>query len=219
MQKPTSLWNRVHVSWRFVTNLCASVPSDPEVVKKWLDARKPKAKPPQGKSIGEIQEEVVSTLAEPETEFVQLIFQRVPPGLAVRMATIKAHIKDCASVLSSLYIGKIEKEKSFAVRMKNGIYYPPEVYWVPMLRHDGTRVTQADGTLDRFVHTFQGNSLKQFEYSTGARLDFDLLLLGNAVKVNDLHTIFQYGGVHGYAGERGAGEGRYTYTIEEETNG
>lgn len=216
MSKPIdSIWKRVRVSWRFVTDLCGSVPSDPEVVKKWIEARKPKAKPPQGKSIEEIQEEVFETLAEPEPEFVRLIFQRQSSNLAVRMSTIRAHIKDCASVLSSLFIGKIQGEKSFAVRMKNAIYYPPEVYWVPILRHDGTPVKEPDGTKDAFVHTFQGNSLKQFETVKDARIDFELWLLGNAVKRTDLDRIFQYGGPHGYAGERGAGEGRYTYSLKE----
>jgi len=216
MSKPTdSIWKRINVSWAFVTNLCGSVPSDPNVVQKWIDARKPAAKPPQGKSIEEIQEEVVATLAEPEAEFSRLVFQRMQGVCCVRMATIRAHIKDCASVLSSLYIGKISGEKSFAVRMKNAIYYPPEVYWVPILKADGTPAMQHDGTKDTFVHTFQGNSLKQFEFITDARIDFQLLLLGNAVKMADLHRIFEYGGVHGYAGERGAGEGRYTFTMKE----
>jgi len=78
MSKPTdSIWKRINVSWAFVTNLCGSVPSDPNVVQKWIDARKPAAKPPQGKSIEEIQEEVVATLAEPEAEFSRLVFQRM----------------------------------------------------------------------------------------------------------------------------------------------
>ena len=45
-------------------------------------------------------------------------------------------------------------------------------------------------------------------------MTFTLKVLGRSVSETDLHHLFEYGGVHGYAGERGDGEGRYNYTIE-----
>ena len=52
-------------------------------------------------------------------------------------------------------------------------------------------------------------------------MDFTLLVLtakGNkpSVAEEDLHTLMEYGGVHGYAGERSDGEGRYRFTLIKE---
>src|SRR5262245_12043692 len=43
VEKPkveTALWTLYRVRLSFLTNLCASVPADPEVIQKWLEARK-----------------------------------------------------------------------------------------------------------------------------------------------------------------------------------
>jgi hypothetical protein len=53
-----NLWTEYRVHWMFLTRICASVPADPEIVKKWIDAREPRVKPPARLSIGEINEEV-----------------------------------------------------------------------------------------------------------------------------------------------------------------
>jgi hypothetical protein len=39
------------------------------------------------------------------------------------------------------------------------------------------------------------------------------MVLGNSVSPGDLEKLFVYGGVHGYGGERGDGEGRYVATL------
>ena len=43
----------------------------------------------------------------------------------------------------------------------------------------------------------------------------DLIEGKPAISKADLESIFEYGGVHGYAGERGDGEGRYFATVQE----
>lgn len=53
--KPESLWTQYRVTWLFLTKLCGSVPADPELQKKWIEARQPKAKPPGGRSIGSMR--------------------------------------------------------------------------------------------------------------------------------------------------------------------
>ena len=80
---------------------------------------------------------------------------------------------------------------------------------------------EADGRKDKAVHargpTGQPiNALKSFEYIEPAKLEFTLKVLGQSVQLSDLETLFQYGGVHGYGGERGDGEGKYIYRIEAE---
>lgn len=215
------MWTRYHVTWNGLNDLCASVPADPEIVKKWLDARMPENKPPGAKSIDEVQEEVFASLTGDfdRTGCNILTFQRHKGSCVMRAATIKAHLKDCARRISE-YTGKLVGEKSFAVKVINGVYPDPLIYWAPILRPDGTPVVTHDGERDKAIHTWRGAALKRFEWIEPWRLDFTLQVLTPApdkpvVHLKDLHRLMDYGGVHGYAGERGDGSGKYTFTIEE----
>jgi len=215
------IWTRYLVRWEFITNLCGSVPGDPELVKPWLDARKPTVKPAGAKSIDEIQEEVAGTIleGEPEVKYSYLVFQKWDGALVVRASTIKSHLKDCAKVLSNQYIGRIKGERAFSTRVINGVYVDNAKYWIPILRPDGAKIVDADSERDKAIHV-KGpmgqpmNALKRFQQIYPARLDFTLLVLGKSASQQDLETLFLYGGQHGYAGERGDGEGRYTFQIE-----
>lgn len=217
------LWTSYRVRWTFLTRLCASVPADPEIVKKWIEAREPRVKPAGALSIEEINEEVLASIERGEGEadqsFSMLVFQRHNGALVMRAGTVKAHIKDCARVLSAQYIGRIENERAFSTRVTNAVYPDQGVYWIPILREDGAPVREADGAYDKPIHvkgprgTF--NALKRFEFvEPPSVIEFTLKVLGRSVSETDLHHLFSYGGVHGYAGERGDGEGRYEYTIE-----
>jgi len=213
-----TIWTEYEVSWEFLTKLCGSVPADPELVRAWLDAREPEARPAGGRSIDEVQEEVMATLLEVEAAPSMLVFQRVGGVCVMRAATVRAHLKDCARVVSAQYVGKIQGERSFATKVINGVYVEESRYWLPVLRPDGTPVEDADGAYDKPVHA-RGprgqplNSLKRFEWIEPARLDFRLKVLGDSVKQRDLETLMTYGGVHGYAGERGDGEGKYRFRM------
>jgi len=218
------MWTRYEVEWRFVTKLCGSLPADPELQRKWLESRKPKVRPPDSKSIDEIAEEVAASTPDVIDEERGLyVFQRQEGGLVLRMATIRAHIKDCARVLSSLYIGRIEKEKSFAVKVLNSVYYPKEVYWTSVLSQgDAQQVKAPTGQYDKPIHvkTMQGerSALKTFEFVEGAMLRFPLEILTQpsgkqVISQDDLETIMDYGGTHGYGGERSDGEGRYEFKL------
>jgi hypothetical protein len=229
-----SMWTFYKVRLDFVTQLCASVPADPEIAKKWIEARQPAVRPPGGRSINEIQEEVFATLAlgEEQAPPSLLIFQRHQGVLSMRAATFRAHIKDCARVLSNQWIGTIEGERSFSTRVINGVYEDARQYWVPILRPDGTPVTTPDGTRDKAIHPKPNvSAIKTFEFVDPARIDFTVKVLTAvpgagkgkgekrkalpAVTLEDLSRVLEYGGTHGYAGERGDGEGRYTFEIEE----
>lgn len=221
------IWTQYEVTMDFCTKLVASVPADPDMVTKWLESRQPRNRPPDSRSITEIAQEVIDTLPpEGETEESGLlVFQRREGGLVVRMTTIRAHLKDCAQVLSRLYVGKIEKESSFAVKVKNAVYYPPQIYWLPILsQEDDKQIKEPAGRYDRGIHATtprgQINALKTLEYVENARLKVPLWILTNTkgkpvIPVDDLETLLVYGGTHGYGGERSAGEGRYFATIEE----
>lgn len=221
------IWTTFRVQWDGLTSLCGSVPADPEITRAWLEARAPSVRAPGARTINEINEEVFATLAEGEpNEGSLLVFQRVAGTVVMRAATVRAHLKDCARVISAQYVARIKGERAFSTRVINGVYLDPRVYWLPVLRPDGSAVTAADGERDKAIHvrTPQGapmNAIKRFEYVEPWRLDFTLQVLGKSVGRDDLEILMQYGGVHGYAGERGDGEGRYAATIseEEERNG
>jgi hypothetical protein len=224
------MWRRYRLRLDGLTKLCGSVPADPEIRKAWLEARMPRVRPPGGRSIDEINEEVFATLAEQETATAfdeeasaMLVFQRHEGGCVMRAATVKAHIKDMARKLSRLYIGKIKGESAFSTKLADAVYHDETQYWIPVLRPDGTPVTKHDGERDKPIHVYtpQGMraAIKRHEWIEPWRLDVVLKVLGAAgskrpvVSEEDLTRVFQYGATHGYAGERSDGEGRYTFTI------
>jgi hypothetical protein len=219
-----SLWMWYRLRWEFLTDLCASVPADPEVIAAWLAAREPRVKPAGALSIQEINEEVLASIergeGEPEQAYSMLVFQRHAGALSLRAATIRAHYKDCARVLSAQFIGRIQGERSFATRVINGVYHDERQYWIPICRQDGTPLTAPDDARDKAIHV-RGprgeplSALKKFEIvAPPSVVDITLKVLGRSVSETDLHHLFEYGGTHGYGGERGDGEGRYTYTLE-----
>ena len=218
------MWTEYKVRMMFLTKLCASTPADPELVKIWTATRQPKVRPPGGKSIDEINAEVIASIAEQaegeeETQYSMLVFQRENGGLVMRAATIKAHIKDCARVLSAQWVGKIQGERAFSTRVINGVYPDEMQYWLPILRSNGELVKTHDGEKDKPIHV-RGprgqtiNALKRYQWIEGARLDVTLKVLGKSVTQDDIEHVFRYGGVHGYGGERGDGEGKYQAEIE-----
>jgi len=218
------LWDRYRITWHFITSICGSVPADPAIIKKWLEARGPRVKPAGALSIQEINEEVLASIergeGEPDASFSMLVFQRHAGGLVMRYSTVRAHIKDCARVLSAQFVGRIQGERAFSTRVINGVYLEPAEYWIPIQRQDGSLITKADGTRDKAIHV-RGprgeplSALKNFEYiDPPSTMTFTLNVLGRSVSETDLHHVFMYGGMHGYAGERSDGEGRYSYELE-----
>lgn len=221
------MFKKYRVKMQFVERLCGSVPQNEEMIQPWLDSRKPTVRPPGAKSIVEVAEEVISTLPDQEAvnaeteKRITLGFQEYKGSLAMRGGTIKAHLKDCARILTQNYIGKIKGERSLAQRLLNCIMV--EEYYIPILK-DGEPVKKADGEFDKAIHvmTRMGpiNALKRIQYIQEGSLTFHLLIMANTadrlvVSEDDLRSVFTYGAVKGYGGERGDGEGRYTFTIEE----
>lgn len=219
------VWTQWTVEWEFLTKVCGSVPADPALVSKWLESRQPTVRPAGSRSMQEINEEVLASLErgaldEEDEEASLLTFQRTDGTLVVRAGTIRAHLKDCARQLSSFFVGRVKGERTFAVKVINCLYLDESQYWVPLLR-DGKPLAESDGFFDKAVHvmTRQGarSALKRIEYVDRPSLRFKLKTLGTVIREDDLHVLFQYGGTHGYGGERGDGEGRYTYTLTKES--
>jgi hypothetical protein len=252
-----NIWKEYDVRLDFLNALCGSVPGNDKLIEPWLNAQAPKVKPPGGKSIAEIHEEVFATLPEQgedtgEKKPARLVFQRIPLAgsekriLALRSATFRAHMKDCARTVSSLYVGKIEGERSFSSRVLNGVYHDEVAEFTPITKADRSYFYEDDPAIlnyDKPVHSKMPdgtpiNALKNIEYVEGASVTFRIKVLqakpkasasdakqpkGSptakpAVSQEDLETLLSYGGVHGYGGERSDGKGRYKFTVTEVTN-
>jgi hypothetical protein len=225
------LWTRFSVTWTFVSNLYGQTPADPEIVRSWVDARKPAAVPPQGRPLVEIAEEVMATLAEPPEDMERkslLVFQRDPTTtgdqrpIVFRAETIRAHLKDCARQVSAMVTSRLTGERAFSTRVINGVYLPLTQRWVPLQGPNGQAITEIHGYLDRPVRNARTNTtaLKRLEYiAPPVSITFELQVLGKSATVSDLHMLMDYGGVHGYGGERSMDGGKYLVTNLKEVIG
>lgn len=225
----SAMWLPHKVTFNFIGRLCGSVPANKDILKTWLDSRKPSVAPPSGKTIAEIAEEVINRLpdmGEESNEVVERtlnVFEQFEGKLAVRAATLRAHIKDCTSQVQNQLVGRIKNERNFTTRVKNGLYIGGNLRdeigeELVLILKDGQPISKWDGLQERLVHakTPQGliNAIKQFAYVVQPTLQFTVNLLGKSVKLEDLQTILSYGAVHGYGGERSQQQGQYTFTIE-----
>lgn len=206
------MWKTAEVVMSFTGRLCGSIPLKKEIVESWLTARMPKEKPEEGRSIEEIKQEVLNSIEEVE-EKVTLGFQKNEKGLVVRGGTIKAHLKDCANQIKDALKPQI---KNFRGKVANKIYI--DEYFVHLLRNGG-QVKEADAEFDQPVHVITPmgprNALKTIQFLNGCSLKFHLKLLEDKeITPERIEEIFEYGSIHGYGGERGMGEGRYTFEIK-----
>ena len=160
-------------------------------------------------SLEEIEQQVAESIEE-EVERTTLGFQKNQAGLFIRGGTLKAHLKDCANQIKD-----VVKVKAFRAKVANCVYI--EEYHVNLFR--GEQILQeADGEFEQPVHVFtpQGprNALKIIKYVNNPTIRFTLLCLPHKeATIEKVKEIFVYGSIHGYGGERGMGEGRYTYSI------
>lgn len=219
------MWKNYEVTWRFKGLLCGSVPQAKEMVRPWLESRKPAKKPEGAKSIDEIEQEVVDTIEEPDelVERITLGFQRDENGLFVRGATIKAHIKDCANQVKEIVRQSRFRDKErlgLKALVANKVYVSEyKVYLLRDVGYEYVTIDTEDGEREQPVHvmTAQGerSALKIIRYVERPVIRFTLQVLDDGVITEDiLQTIFDYGSVHGYGGERSMGEGRYTWRME-----
>ncbi len=158
---------------------------------------------------------------EEEENLNRLVFQQMD-SLVVRAGTIKSHMKDCSRQLYWHHksFGKKAGDKVFYNRVANGIFMAKEKYWIPILdAATGSPVTRATDLFEKPIHvqTRMGprSAIKVIDFVTDARFDFRVTVLGGCVSEEELRFLFEYGGEHGYGGERGDGEGRYELALLE----
>lgn len=206
------MWKEYTVKMQFLDKLCGSVPQSKELIRSWLEARMPKTKPEGAeKSIDDLEEEVGETIDE-SMEKTTLGFQADDDGIFLRGGTIKAHLKDCANQIKD-----VVKVKNFRVKVANKVYI--EDYKIHVYK-DGDIAQEPDGSFDQPVHVMSRmgprSALKNIQFLLQPEITFTLKILEDSeVKIKKVTNIFEYGGLHGYGGERGMGEGRYTFEISE----
>lgn len=207
------MWGKYSVTMDFAYRLCGSVPQSKEIVPDWIKSRMPKNKPEDGKSAEEIEAEVIAELEKVELK-TTVGFMKDDSGLWVRGGTIKAHLKDCANQVKDIDLVDV---KTFRSKVANAVHI--KEYKVHL--RNGTEIIQDYcDSYEQPIHIFvvgQGprSALKVINYAIKPTLKFTMLILQHKeVTLETVTRIFEYGSIHGYGGERGMGEGRYTFRIE-----
>ncbi len=67
--------------------------------------------------------------------------------LVLRSATFRAHLKDCARILSANCIGKVQGEKTFASKVLNGVYHDEAQQFTPVLKEERHALCRTHGQL------------------------------------------------------------------------
>lgn len=204
------MWETYNVVLTFRERLCGSVPQSKELIRPWLEARKPESKPENATSLDEIEEEVLATLSETE-ERITLGFQEDVVGLFVRDGVVKAHLKDCGNQVRDFL-----KIKALRAKIANKVYVEPSRIY--LVDDNFKIVKKPHGEFERAVHVMTPlgprDALKRIQYVEKSHIEFNLMVLAD--KVIDekiLEGILEYGAIHGLGGERGMGEGKYTWDM------
>ena len=206
------MWQKVKVTLKFENKLCGSVPIDPNMIEPWLAARMPASKPNGARSMNDLRAEVMTTtMVEEENreiaDRITLGFQKMDGGLVMRGGTVKAHLKDCSRIVTSMIVGKVKGERTLSQRVVNCINV--EEYWIPLSKN-GEPITEADNVFEKAVHvmTMLGprNALKRILFVEKPEMTFHLAVALTkddepVVSLDELTKVFEYG------------EGRYQFTI------
>jgi len=201
------MFNTVNVEIYFTEMLCGSVPLSKEIIPDWLKSRMPTNKPENSRTIEELASEVEGTIQEAE-EKVTLGFQQDEKGLFIRGGNIKAHLKDCANQIKD-----IVKIKNLRSKIANKVFVSE--YRVYLKDEQGNFIQKSSGDFEQPVHVITPlgprNALKKIQYINSPKMKFSLQILEDKeIDIELIKKIFIYGSIHGFGGERGMGEGRYS---------
>jgi hypothetical protein len=211
-KKPMWLVYQVHLT--MTGRFAASLPRTREEIKKMLEHRAPVNPPADYVPLDELEDQVAEKVGaaekgeeEEEFKFGWATFARNDAGLYYEGRCVRGHIKDCATQVSGLLEPKITALKA---KVANKVYVMTDV--IPL----GAK--EIAGTEQRFVQvmTRMGprSTIKYIDYLESPALSFQLNVLNDGVVTEViLHTLFEYGSIHGMGQERSTGWGRYTFTI------
>ncbi len=242
------MWTKLELEMIFETPLCGGVPRQDDLVQKWVELRQPteaaqrqaseqgigpdNRKPQALTAVAEERVATIDPLPEPRDEGMDKVwvgFSRNDAGLFVRGASIRAHLKDCASVVGQELkgIGKktlfgLQEIRNFRSKVVNRLYvledqvnletHDGDGKWRPAIEVTGHR----DATMNVMTAMGPRTCLKRVDMVTPCRLRCTLQMLGGKEVNRDvLVALLQYGRVHGFNQDRSLGFGRYSYTLGE----
>ncbi len=225
------MWIEFPLQLRFTTPLCGGVPRDDELVDDWIRARAAsdsKLKTmPEAQTLDQVTAERQATTDTLDEEIEQGLariwvgFSRDENGLFLRGANMRAHLKDCASVLArgmKLTIPPLgcTAVKQFKAKLADAIYIKEDRLYV--LHKDGEIYQAAtqyrDATLSVFTAQGPRQCMKRIDMCFPASLRCTVQLLESS-EIDREHIVacLEYGKVHGFGQDRSLQYGRYEYTL------
>lgn len=166
--------------------LCGGVPMDPQVVKSWI-----RTKLKDTRSEAEVTQLIASTMADMGVSEDAAIDQAVEKGLMAGMngfkrddnglfiegRMLKAAVKEAVSVAAAA--GKLQMTGWGQTRKFLTNYLPEHVFvdeeTLYIYNSEGKHVTEHDGSNQKFIHTFRGDSIGYEQFVKAAEIEFTIV--------------------------------------------
>jgi len=232
------MWTKLSLKMTFTTPLCGGVPRSDDIVKRWCELRAatpaaheklqrglgPDNRMPQ--NLGAVAEEAVATIdpLDPADEMAKVWvgFSRDETGLFVRGANLRAHLKDCASVLGPRFkagdFGGARQIKLFKAKLADAVYIAQDRLY---LRDETQRpITEASGFRDATLSVMTAlgprTCLKRVDMCFPCTILATVQLLpGGEINRDHIVACLEYGKVHAFGQDRSLQYGRYDYELGE----
>lgn len=219
-EKP--MFQKYRLEMRFEHWLVGGTPLREDLVRGWLEARKPDKKPTPHvlSGNGEVREIAemeasVATMLPPEEDVQERTkgFLRNEDGeLVVPGFHVRSHAKDCASKAKEVLGIKALKSK-----VDRAVYVTPQFMRI-LKGKDRKPILAPDGVYEHPCHAFTPmgprTSLTRAEYVEQPILVCELNVLNDGVITEEiLHRLFEYGQIHGFGAERNLQQGMYKYEL------
>ncbi len=233
------MWNEYTLTMDFTARLCGGSPRDAKLLERHVERRtatdpqfqklKEEAaandRPPP-RSVAEVVDERAATIdpvpdgTTEEMEQRWVGFSKDEQGLFVPGGNVRAHLKDCAGVLTkAMKLGHVDglaAMANFHHHLKNAVYIREDR--VHIRDKEGAIVTEASGYRDMTLSpmTAQGprTCLKRVDYVEDARITCTVLMMEySQVKIAHVRACLDYGEQHGFGQDRSLQFGRYKATL------
>jgi|SRR5262245_1465178 len=210
---PDEMWKHYRLELS-VDRLVGGIPKNPDIVKRWQEARWNERKleagdPATPEEAAEITIEMLGEQMEAEEKGIWTGFVEAPEGgLAVESRQIKACLKESANILRTM-IRVHGKTIPLRARLAERVFVVEHL--LPL------GVDQAQSR-ERPIHvmTAQGprTALKRTDYVVDAKLSCTLKVLDDGViSETILRDILDHASLNGLGTDRSQGEGTFTYVL------
>ena len=228
------LWRRFSVELSIKNRIVGGIPTDPELIKGWIEANVPAVDEAQKEKLAAATLADVQAHTDEKSEKMWTTFKKDSLGPYTESRCVKAMLKEAANVLRELLIKeeaaskkadakaagtdfKAEKSRytNLKAKLAERLFVEDEI--IHILR-DGKVLAKVDGDEERPIHviTAQGprSALKKVDFiKAPAVLKFNVRFLKDGVIDEDLlRTLFEYSGYNGFGSDRSQGNGLFELT-------